>query len=170
MTRLLWLVMLGGTTCLAAWFLNSPQFVEKTSGSHPVQYEGVPRIIDGDTFEIKGERVRLADIDTCEMGQTATLAGSLIDCGAWARDSISELIGPRKVRCESTERDFYDRALATCYLGDRDLNATIVRNGIGFAYKRSTRYRAEETQAREAGRGVWLFSDVEEPSQYRRQN
>lgn len=131
-------------------------------------YEGVPTIRDGDNVKIDGENIRLLGIDACELGQPARFAGAEIDCGIWARDSFRELVGPRSVRCESTGRDVYDRPLAICYTGERELNRALVENGIAFPYARESDYRAEARAAQAAGRGLWLFEDVEEPSDYRR--
>lgn len=130
-------------------------------------YEGVPTIRDGDNVKIDGENIRLAGIDACELGQLARLAGREIDCGIWARDHFRDMIGPRTVRCESTERDFYDRPLATCYTGDRNLNRALVENGYAFPYARETDYGAEAEEARSAKRGIWLFEEVEDSSDYR---
>ncbi|WP_299820645.1 thermonuclease family protein [uncultured Jannaschia sp.] len=106
-------------------------------------YEGVPTIRDGDNVNIGGVNIRLVGIDACELGQPARWAGAEIDCRTWARDSFRELVGPRSVRCESTERDVYDRPLAICYTGKRELNQVLVRNGIVFPYARGSDYEAE---------------------------
>ena len=125
-------------------------------------YEGVPTIRDGDNVKIDGENIRPSGIDACGLGQPARLAGREIDCGIWARDHFRDMIGPRTVRCESTERDFYDRPLATCYTGDRNLNRALVENGYAFPYWTSE-YKAEADTARETQRGVWLFERSKSP-------
>ena len=131
-------------------------------------YEGVPTIRDGDNVRIDGVNIRLIGIDACELGQPARHAGAQIDCGTWARDSFREMIGPRSVRCESTERDVYERPLAVCYVGEREINRALVRNGYAFPYARGSDYEAEADEARSAGRGLWLFEEVQDPSDYRR--
>ena len=90
-------------------------------------------------MRIDGENTRLVGIDACELGQPARLGGALIDCGIWARDSFREMIGPRSIRCESTERDVYDRPLAICYTDERELNRALVENGYVFPYARGVR-------------------------------
>ncbi|WP_299844489.1 thermonuclease family protein [uncultured Jannaschia sp.] len=147
------------------WQLTSDQ----AETERPVTvYEGVPTIRDGDNVNIGGVNIRLVGIDACELGQPAWWAGAEIDCGTWARDSFRELVGPRSVRCESTERDVYDRPLAICYTGERELNPVLVRNGIAFPYARGSDYNAEAEEARTARRGIWLFEGLDEPSDYRR--
>ncbi len=131
-------------------------------------YEGLPAIRDGDNVNIDGENIRLVGIDACELGQPARFANHEIDCGIWARDNFRSMIGPRSVRCESTERDFYDRPLAVCYTGQREINRALVQNGYAFAYDGQSPYEAERDEARAAGRGVWQFEDFTHPSAYRR--
>ena len=131
-------------------------------------YEGVPTIRDGDNVRIDGENIRLLGIDACELGQPARLAGARIDCGIWARDSFREMVGPRSIRCESTERDVYDRPLAIFYSGERELNRALVENGYVFPYAQESDYRTEAKAAQAAGRGLWQFQEVEDPSEYRR--
>ncbi len=164
--------MLKPAAAIALFALGSLAACQDQSGPGAEEtvtvYEGVPTIRDGDNVRIDGENIRLAGIDACELGQPATLAGVKIDCGIWARDSFREMVGPRSVRCESTERDFYDRPLATCYTGERNLNRALVENGVVFPYARESDYREEAKDAQAAGRGLWLFEDVEEPSDYRR--
>ena len=88
------------------WQLTS----DRTASERPVTvHEGVPTIRDGDNVRIDGVNIRLRGIDACELDQPARWAGAGIDCGAWARDGFRERVGPRSVRCESTERDVYDR-------------------------------------------------------------
>ena len=147
------------------WQLTSDQ----ANTERPVTvYEGVPTIRDGDNVRIDGVNIRLVGIDACELGQPARRAGAGIDCGTWPRDSFRELVGPRSVRCESTERDVYDRPLAICYTGERELNRVLVRNGIAFPYALGSDYNAEAEEARTARRGIWLFEGLDEPSDYRR--
>ena len=60
------------------------------------------------------------------------------------------------VRCAGGDRDRYDRLLAVCSAGGRDLNAVLVAEGMAEAYRKYARdYIPEETQARAARRGIW---------------
>ena len=58
--------------------------------------------------------------------------------------------------------------LAICHTGERELNRVLVRNRIAFPYARGSDYDAEAEETRKARRGIWLFEDLEEPSEYRR--
>ncbi len=133
-------------------------------------YEGVPKIHDGDNVKIHGVNIRLLGIDACELGQPARVGDTRIDCGIWARDRFRNLIGSHSIRCESAERDVYDRPLAICYSGRIEINRTLVETGIVFAYGRNSDYENEQDKARRAGEGIWGFQEVERPRNYRRQN
>ena len=151
--------------------LTACQQGASTSPSEEITvYEGVPTIRDGDNVKIGGVNIRLLGIDACELGQPARSADTEIDCGIWARDHFRDMVGPRSVRCESTERDVYDRPLAICYTGQREINRALVENGYVFLYDRGSAYEAELDEARDAGRGIWLFEEVEHPSDYRRKH
>lgn len=56
------------------------------------RYQGHPRVIDGDTFEIRGERIRLFGVDAPELGQPWwDEAGRQQDAGLSAKEALAEL-------------------------------------------------------------------------------
>ena len=119
---------------------------------------GSTRVIDADTLEVKGERVRLEGIDAPETRQICERAsGTLYPCGQAATRALRERIGDGNVVCAlDPQRDRYGRALGVCSVHGEDLNAWLVSQGYALAYRRySTRYVEQEEAAREAGRGVW---------------
>ncbi|NNE25138.1 MAG: thermonuclease family protein [Rhizobiales bacterium] len=90
--------------------------------------QGPARIVDGDTLEIAGRKVRLLDIDAPEDKQRCADAnGQRYDCGTLATEHIRQLIGSRPVRCEGSKRDRYRRLLAICYVGNFDLGRVSFR-------------------------------------------
>lgn len=119
--------------------------------------DGPVRVIDGDTLEISGERVRLFGIDAPERDQRCTdAAGRPWACGARATEALRDLTKGRAVRCSGEEQDRYGRLVARCAVAGRDLGAAMVRDGMAFAYRRySLDYVAEEGQAKAAKRGIW---------------
>ena len=118
---------------------------------------GVASVIDGDTLEIHGERIRLFGIDACESRQVCEDAsGQPYRCGQQAALALADHIGSRTVRCEGKTRDRYGRLVAICYLGDEDLDAWMVLQGLALAFRKySTLYVPEEDGARLAKRGLW---------------
>jgi endonuclease YncB( thermonuclease family) len=120
---------------------------------------GKVRVIDGDTIDIAGSRIRLQGIDAPETDQTCTDAGNRTwPCGRAATRVLIELIAGRPLACESFGFDRYRRVLAVCALPDgSDVNAWMVRQGWALAYY-SAAYRSEEVEAHAARRGIWAGS------------
>jgi len=60
------------------------------------------------------------------------------------------------VRCVGNQKDRYGRLIAECFVSGYNLNARIVYEGLGLAYRKySKQYVPEEDKARQAGRGMW---------------
>jgi len=98
-----------------------------TRGEAPLS--GVATVIDGDTLEIHGQRIRLQGIDAPESGQSCDRAGRQYRCGQQAALALADGIGRRTVRCEPQGQDRYRRVIAICRLGEEDLNRWMVANG-----------------------------------------
>ena len=133
-----------------------PSTVAPTSGRGSMLV-GPARVSDGDTIVINGVRVRLEGIDAPETGQQCThkWMGSW-SCGATASTALARLIGDSEVVCENRGTDKYGRMLGVCFVGDKDINAEMVRSGMAWAFvKYSNLYVAEEAAARAAKVGVW---------------
>ncbi len=129
---------------------------------------GEARIIDGDTVEIGGERIRLHGIDAPESRQTCTVIGEEWRCGESATLALVDETSGQPVTCKGKKRDRYGRLIAVCYAGTDDLNAWMVREGWAVAYRRYSKdYVDEEVEARAAGKGVWR-GDFTLPWKWRR--
>ena len=117
-------------------------------------------MIDGDTIEIHGERVRLEALDAIEDRQRCTLPdGRAWRCGRDAAFALADRIGRSPVTCAISGRDRYSRLVATCYLEGEDLNGWMVRHGWAVAYRRyGTQYVDEENAARRERLGIWVSS------------
>ena len=117
---------------------------------------GPARVIDGDTLEIAGERIRLHGIDAPESRQTCIASGERWSCGQKAEFALTDFIGDWPVRCEGQGTDRYGRTIATCYVRGEDIEAWMVVNGWALAYRRySDDYVDEEAIAQDAQAGIW---------------
>ena len=66
---------------------------------------GPARVIDGDSLEIQGERIRLHGIDAPENRQLCRLDGKPWQCGRDATDALASKIGNQRVTCQELDRD-----------------------------------------------------------------
>lgn len=134
---------------------------------------GPARVIDGDTIELAGQRIRLAYIDAPELGQMCEQPNWFVrivpgmpdtkpyECGRDAAAVLSELTRGRIVFCEPTDRDRYGRIVAVCKtpIGENatlDLGAEMVKRGWAVDFKKYSggRYAVEEAQAKAGWLGL----------------
>lgn len=118
-------------------------------------------IIDGDTIDLNGQRVRYIGIDTPELGRD----GEKSDCYAReAADYNRNLAISGKLRMEKdlSETDKYNRLLRYVYLDDgRMINEVLVAEGYAKVatyppdVKYAERFKELERQAKQSGKGLW---------------
>ena len=83
---------------------------------------GAARVLDGDTLEIAGEKIRLYGIDAPELHQECKdTSGRPWPCGIRARSELRRIIGTDPVQCRVVSTDRYGRNIAVCEAGGRDL-------------------------------------------------
>lgn len=124
---------------------------------------GRASVIDGDTIEIHGTRIRLEGIDAPESRQVCAdkSTGEAIRCGQTAAFFLADLLGEHTVSCNEAGRDRYKRTLAHCKVQGEDVGATVVRAGWALAFVRYSReYLPEEAEAKAAGAGMWSMEFV----------
>jgi endonuclease YncB( thermonuclease family) len=132
---------------------------------------GVPSVIDGDTIEIHGERIRLNGIDAPESAQLCTnAAGKTYRCGQVASLALAEFLkahGP--TACIEVDRDKFRRKVAVCTAKGTDIGEWMVRQGYALDWPKYSAgfYIGAETEARAAKRGIWAGS-FERPWQWRK--
>lgn len=93
---------------------------------------GRASVIDGDTIEIHGERIRLNGIDAPESDQACEDGdGKAYRCGARAADILDRFLkASSPARCDFVERDQYGRFVGDCFRADgASVQAALVRNG-----------------------------------------
>lgn len=128
---------------------------------------GRARVVDGDTLEVSGVKVRLFGVDAPELDQRCERGGRVWACGQAAREALAGIVGGRRIACSVQDIDRYGRDVAVCQAGDQDVGAVLVRQGMAIAYRRySGRYVNAEAAARREGLGLWSSTYVQ-PEAYR---
>jgi endonuclease YncB( thermonuclease family) len=70
---------------------------------------GPTRVVDGDTIDVAGTRIRLWGIDAPESAQMCERGGSDYACGQKASVHLRSVIGGAIVACEPRAKDRYGR-------------------------------------------------------------
>jgi endonuclease YncB( thermonuclease family) len=125
---------------------------------------GQASIIDGDTLDIHGTRIRLWGIDAPESSQLCRNDDSLqYRCGARAANELDAFIARRPVDCSPVSLDQYGRTVAVCSIAGVDLAEWLVRNGLALDWPGYSKgkYHKAQRDAEHAGRGMWQGSYVE---------
>jgi endonuclease YncB( thermonuclease family) len=118
---------------------------------------GIASVIDADTIDIHGTRIRLYGIDAPEGRQECTRPdGAKWRCGQQGSLALANLIGQASIRCEARDHDQYGRTVGVCFKGAEDINRWLVRSGWAVAYRQySKAYVADEATARSARANIW---------------
>ena len=146
-------------------------------------FQGVPRIIDGDSLEINDNKIRLLGIDAPEKKQICKKPYFIIsfwwtffsfkknyECGIMATNKLKKLIDNKTIKCISENKDRYNRYLSTCYLKKIDINSWLVKNGYAVAYRRySKKYILDEQHAKKNKLGIWQGT-FQNPEEWRKKN
>lgn len=125
---------------------------------------GRASIIDGDTLEIHGTRIRLWGVDAPESAQLCRGEDSLqYRCGAKAANDLDALVAERPVNCTPLTVDRYGRTVASCFVNGVDLAQWLVENGLALDWPQFSkgRYGHAQHEAKHAVRGIWAGSYVE---------
>ena len=146
---------------------NTPQYTAAIV-SDKSSINGIPRIVDGDTLEVEGIKIRLFGIDAPEHGQICRdESNNGYDCGAKASEQINDLISGQAVSCLPRTTDRYGRTVAVCSVAGNDLGRELVSSGWAVAFERYSRdYIGDENLAHNQRLGLWRGS-FERPSEYR---
>lgn len=161
----LWLALLA----VAAWTLWRES--DDATPPLPAQVQGTPRVLDADTWDLAGLRLRIDGLDAPELDQTCGSADAPWPCGREAAAALRAHLRGRQARCRLHGRDRHGRALATCHADGEDLQRWLVCNGWALATGTAgdgSDYQLDEIAAERDGSGIWR-GDFIPPRQWRRQ-
>ena len=132
---------------------------------------GRASVVDGDTIEIAGERIRLHGIDAPEGRQQCRDAdGRPWHCGRQAAFALDEFLAhSRPTHCSLLDRDRWGRFVATCIRNDgMDVNEWLVKHGWALDWPDYSggAYSDAQEAARALGHGIWQ-SEFIDPWEWR---
>lgn len=117
-------VLVGGALLLAPYFLavDRPGVQSSITPSRPALAGAVTHVRDGDTVEVAGIPVRIANLDCAERGTSD---------GRRATERMRNLSQRGPLTCRLSGRRSYDREVGTCRLADgRDIGAVLISEGL----------------------------------------
>ena len=137
--------------------------------AHLAPIVGRASVVDGDTLEIGGVRIRLWGVDAPEASQMCQMAsGERWPCGRRAAFALADFLGQRTVHCTPKEVDRYGRPVAVCTVGGVEVNRWLVAEGWALAYVAygGGVYLDAQAQAKAQRKGIWQGT-FQPPWEYR---
>lgn len=124
------------------------------------EISGQVSVYDGDRIDLDGRRMRLAGIDAPEPRQTcADAQGKLYNCGRVSEVALAQKLVGKTVVCEEIGSPRASSVVAICRLGEEDIGAWLVSEGLAVAERvGEVRYARQEAEASRAKRGLWAGS------------
>ena len=133
---------------VAVTLKSSPANSEEVSGFASVQ-SGNQILIGKRVVRLFGIRAPQRD-DICQIGEQH------MKCGVVAWSELIRLADGWHVSCDIELKAKDGTDYATCYIGERDVNETMVRSGWAKAMRKQTdRYVVDEDDAKTFNRGLW---------------
>ncbi|MEL7482296.1 MAG: thermonuclease family protein [Pseudomonadota bacterium] len=158
--------------------LSGADAQERTDSGRIEFREGEIDIVDGDTVWIGIHQIRLHGIDTVESTQQCLSGLDNVGCHELTLDVLRDFTEAEDFHCDGhigndekpkTNRGRY---VATCYVGDLEVNRALVEQGWAFAantVEARELYGQAEAEAAAARRGLHAFDSVQKPWIYRRE-
>lgn len=115
-------------------------------------------IVDGDTFDLAGSRIRPLGYDAPETGKKCESAAGAVDVYQAATQALISFAATKSMTCTDTgKRDRDGRVVATCAIDGVDLGDHMVASGWARDWPRYSqgRYCEAERHARAAKLGMW---------------
>ncbi len=135
------------------------------------------KVFDGDTLRITfmamDLMVRLVGIDAPETGHRGAKGQPF---SRRATDQLTRWLGQGDLRLRAYGRDRYNRILAEVFARGRNLNLTLVSQGLAQVYRgkpardfNPAPYQRAEAEAKAKRRGIWSLGNAyQTPAQWRR--
>lgn len=132
------------------------------------ELNGSPKVVDGDSLELNGKKIRLFGIDAPEWDQPCLRAIKRQTCGSLAKQYLkNEVIAGGEVKCVQKDKDNYGRSVSICYVNDTDIAMKMVKDGYAMAYRYFSKdYVQYEEEAKSKGAGLWSYGYIN-PRDYR---
>jgi endonuclease YncB( thermonuclease family) len=130
---------------------------------------GRASVVDGDTIEIAGTRIRIHGVDAPESRQECTAQGKAWRCGQQAALELSAWLATATVTCSQVATDRYKRIVARCQARGQDIGSWLVGNGWALDWPQYSRgeYRVQQEAAKAGRLGVWR-GEFKEPWLWRK--
>lgn len=90
---------------LTFWFAGLLASLAACAGPEADTVSGRVSVVDGDTIDFAGKRIRLWGVDAPEARQTCTRGAETWHCGQQAALALSDWIGQRTTVCQEQDRD-----------------------------------------------------------------
>lgn len=130
-------------------------------------FSGSAEVVDGDTIDMTGTRIRLVGIDAAESAQQCRRDGQAWDCGADAAAAMRELLSAGPIECSAQGFDSYGNTLATCRNALFDIGHEMVRRGLALPSGDAPYEYAEARDlAKKLKFGMWA-GEFDEPAAWR---
>lgn len=125
-------------------------------------FAGVASVIDGDTIEIHGTKIRFNGVDAPEARQLCSRDGKPWRCGADAANALDTFLNKQTVTCSRKGKDRYKRVVGRCQVAGADVNTWMVRNGWAVDYEKYSggEYKQAQGAAARERLGIWASTFV----------
>ena len=143
----------------------------------------VSKVSDGDTIQLKDPlgtkvEIRFYGIDAPETEKSNRKTGRVSKpgqpYGEEAFEALKGKIDSQRAKVEVRDIDRYRRAVSIIWLGNRNINREMVREGYAWAYRQyldrphASEYIDAEEQARKERRGLWQQANPQPPWEFRK--
>lgn len=92
-------------------------------------------VVDGDTFYLEREKIRIADINAPEVGQPKCSAEAELGRQSTLRLLVVLNAGPIELRRSGRDKDKYGRSLRTVHRGDQSIGGMLVDEGLAHVWR-----------------------------------